>query len=194
MSPGFGFNFSDCCQRAPCRNHQWTRFMNKIDIKKIISEVKNKIVKINNKIIISAISVILATTVTVLTQKFVETHILGTDKITSWSVSGCLKLEDRDEFDTKDTILSIKPPDQDLYRNGQFIILEVPIKIGRKEKPSLLIKKDGYKIIEIVLEERSPEYYKHYALKNYSIEYKKKNKIIEIEKQIFLEREKPPNK
>jgi hypothetical protein len=171
--------------------------MEKTDKKRTISEVIKKILKvINNKIIISAISVILATTATVLTQHFVETHILGRDKTSSWSVSGCLRLEDRAEFDTKDTILSIKPPDQDLYRNGQFIIQEVPIKIGRKEKPSLLIKKDGYKIIEIVLEERSPQYYRDYALKDYSIKYNKKSKNIEIEKQIILEQEKelPPKK
>lgn len=122
----------------------------------------------------------------------VEKLVFHRERINLWTVSGCLKLEDEDSFDTRDTFLSIKPPDQDLYWDGQFVIHKVPIKIGGEGKPSLLIKKDEYKIIEIILEENPEEYYEKYGLKNYLVKYQKKNKNIEIRKLIILERKDIP--
>jgi hypothetical protein len=145
-----------------------------------------------NRVFLSIICAILGTAVALFTQELINKHILGKNITKLWSVTGRLILEGEDNFEVKRTLLSIKPPEQDIYGDGQFIVWKVPIETGGEKKPSLLIKKDGYKIIEIVLEERPPEHYEKYALPNYLIKYNKKKKLIEIKKQIILERERVP--
>lgn len=157
--------------------------------------MKKNYIKIKSKklkIFISIISYLAALIFGAIAEIPVEKLVLHRERINLWTVSGCLKLKDKDSFDTKDTLLSIKPPDQDLYLDGQFVIHKVPIKLGGEGKPSLLIKKDGYKIIEIVLEEKPPKYYEEFGLQNYLVKYQKKNKNMEIKKLIILEREDMP--
>ena len=124
-----------------------------------------------------------------LAQVPIEKFILRREKVKLWSVTGCLKLGDSDKFEREDTLLSIKPPEQELYADGQFVIYKVPIKLGEEGKPSLLVRKDGYKVVQIVLEEKPPEYYPRFALQDYSIKFQKKDKNIEIRNPIYLEKE-----
>jgi hypothetical protein len=102
-----------------------------------------------------------------LVQIPIDKFILHREKVKLWSVSGCIKLEDREQFERENTFLSIKPPEQELYTDGQFVIYKVPIKVGEGGKPSLLIKKDGYKIVQVVLEKKPPDYYTKFFLKDY---------------------------
>ncbi len=111
------------------------------------------------------------------------------EKYEFWSVTGKLGLKDKQEFDVKNVIMSIKPPEQDLYRSGIFVIQKVPIKPDEKRMPSLLIKKAGYKITEVILEVKTHKYYEGLGLCDYSIKYDDKNKMIEIEEPIILEKE-----
>lgn len=104
-----------------------------------------------------------------------------------WSVTGKISLEDSQKFDIKDVIISIKPPDQDLYRSGVFVIQNIPIKPDGIKKPSLLIKKTGYKIIEVILEEKPHKFYEEFKIIDYSITCDEKNKIIEIGEPVTLQ-------
>ena len=106
-----------------------------------------------------------------------------------WTVTGHLCLNDRESFDNTDVIISIKPPDQELYRKGTFVIKKIPIKKGELIKPSLLIKKAGYDIAEVVLEHMPQNYYEIHGLPDYSISYDRANKIINIHDNIVLNRE-----
>ena len=103
-----------------------------------------------------------------------------------WSVEGNLSLKDNSQFDNEDVIISIKPPDQDLYRNGILFIGKVPIRLNEKRMPSLLVKKTGYKLTEVILEIQTHIYYEKLKLTDYSISYDKKNKTIKIGKPIIL--------
>jgi len=141
------------------------------------------------KILLTILSYLGSAVLGAFAQFPVEKFIFHKEKVKLWSVTGCLKLKDKDGFDKDDTVLSIKPPEQELYTDGQFVIHKVPIKTDANGKPSLLIRRDSYKIIQIVLEEKPPEYYKKFGLQDYSIKFQNKDKNIEIRNPIYLERE-----
>lgn len=103
-----------------------------------------------------------------------------------WSVEGKLSLKDNLKFDNKDVIMSIIPPGQDLYEDGTFFIVNVPIKLDDKRKPSLLIKKTGYTATRVILKIKPHIYFEELKLTDYSISFDEKNKLIKIEKPIIL--------
>lgn len=105
-----------------------------------------------------------------------------------WSVKGHLCLIDSEIFDNTDVVMSIKPPEQELYRNGMFVIKKVPIKKGDVTKPSLLIKKTGYEIAEVILEDKPHKFYENHGLRDYSISYDRDKKLIEIHERIELDK------
>jgi hypothetical protein len=148
---------------------------------------KNKSVKSNcaRATIIAAIIGFLGTIAGALIQYY--SNVIPS-KTNLWSITGCLKLEDSDEFNNKDILLSIIPPDQVIDSNGRFFIDNVPLKIDHG-KPSLLIKKDGYKFLQLLLTDRSPPYHEEANVPNYSIKYNKNKKEIDVGKVIILERE-----
>jgi hypothetical protein len=102
-----------------------------------------------------------------------------------WTVEGKIQLKQGD-FNPIGTIIAIKPPEQTLYTKGRFVIENVPLakKIGVK-KPSLLIQKKGYKIIEVTLETDPPKYE---GIPKYIITYDEEDKNICIDTPIILER------
>lgn len=61
--------------------------------------------------------------------------------------------------------------------------------MGSEGKPSLPMRKGGYNIIPIVLEEKPPDYYPKFGLQDYSIDFQEKEKNMRIGKPIILERE-----
>lgn len=48
--------------------------------------------------------------------------------------------------------------------------------MGSEGKPSLPMRKGGYKIIPIALEENPPDYYPKFGLQDYSIDFQEKEK------------------
>lgn len=122
--------------------------------------------------------------VALLTGSFITGYTLLNQEYELWTVEGKIQLKQGD-FDSKSTIIAIKPPEQTLYRKGRFIIEDVPLakKIGVK-KPSLLIQKKGYKIIEVTLETDPPKYE---GIPKYIITYDEEDKNICIDTPIILE-------
>ncbi len=160
---------------------------NKIETNNQIKSKKN----FNHPVIMAAIIALIGVVLGGLIQGYFSIISIREkkEKDELWSVIGKLGLKDKQEFNVKNVIISIIPPDQDLYRNGIFVIRNVPIKPDEKRMPSLLIKKAEYKITEVILEVKPHKYYEDLGLYDYSIKYDDKNKMIEIGQPIILEKE-----
>ncbi len=110
-------------------------------------------------------------------------HSSKESKYELWTITGGLELE-QGQFNDKDIVISITPPEQKLYPNGRFIIKKVLMpKKEEIEKPSLLIQKDGYEIVPVILDAEMGEIP---GLPDYQIKYSKKDKNIDIKKTIIL--------
>jgi hypothetical protein len=120
-----------------------------------------------------------------LTGSFITSYTLLNVEYELWTVEGKIQLK-QGGFNPIGTIIAIKPPEQTLYREGRFVIENVPLakKMGIK-KPSLLIQKEGYKINEVTLETDPPQYE---GIPKYKIDYDEDHKNISINTPIILER------
>ena len=107
------------------------------------------------------------------------THPLQVMDYELWSVEGTIQLHEED-FDNMDITITIKPPDQELQLDGAFAIDNVPIpKRLAAIKPSIIIRKDGYKKVQISLDSASTIY---------NIECIKEGKKINIRSPVVLKR------
>ncbi len=120
---------------------------------------------------------------------FFLTYSTQKTKYELWTVEGDIQLE-QGGFDNENTTISIKPPEQHLYKTGKFVIEQVPLpkKLGTK-KPSLLILKEGYETREVYLD---PVKIEKQGIPQYGVLYDNNNKNISIDSTIILRKKIKP--